>query len=106
MVYSPRDHEWIPNATDNPWANCPGQNPEHEYNVIHTLGWSLQITNITLSFDSFDVKPENIYYGKSSIKCNLERGYCLPNHAIKSAVIWEPNNLCRIFVEVGDLMHA
>ena len=29
MVYSPRDLEWIPNATDNPWANCPGKNPEH-----------------------------------------------------------------------------
>ena len=23
MVYNPRDHEWMPNATDNPWANCP-----------------------------------------------------------------------------------
>ena len=25
MVYNPRDHNWIPNATDNPWANCPGR---------------------------------------------------------------------------------
>ena len=39
MVYNPRDHEWIPNATANPWANCPGKNPEHEYQVIHTLEW-------------------------------------------------------------------
>ena len=23
MVYNPRDRNWIPNATDNPWANCP-----------------------------------------------------------------------------------
>ena len=49
MVYNPRDHNWIPNATDNPWANCPGKNPEHEYHVIHTLGLSLQLTNITLN---------------------------------------------------------
>ena len=41
MVYNPRDHNWIPNATDNPWANCPGKDSEHEYHVIHTLGWSL-----------------------------------------------------------------
>ena len=26
LLYNPRDHEWIPNATDNSWANCPGQN--------------------------------------------------------------------------------
>ena len=51
MVSNPRDHEWIPNATDNPWANCPVKNPEHEYHVIHTIGWSLQLTNITLTFD-------------------------------------------------------
>ena len=51
VVYNPRDHEWIPNATDNPSANCPGKNPEHEYHVIHTLEWSLQLTNIMLSFD-------------------------------------------------------
>ena len=25
MVYNPRDHNWILNATDNPWANCPGK---------------------------------------------------------------------------------
>ena len=37
-VYNPQDHKWIPNATDNPWANCPGKDPEHIYNIIHTLG--------------------------------------------------------------------
>ena len=37
MVNNPRDHEWIPNATDNPWNDCPGRNTEHEYHVIHTL---------------------------------------------------------------------
>ena len=57
MVYNPRDHNWIPNATDNPWANCLGKNPEHEYHVIHTLGWSLQLTNITLTFDL--MSPQN-----------------------------------------------
>ena len=41
MVHNPWDQEWIPNATDNPWANCQSQNPAHEYHVIHTLGWSL-----------------------------------------------------------------
>ena len=65
MVYNPRDHEWIPKATDNPWANCPGKNPEYKNQVIHTLGCSLQLTYITLSFD---VKPESIYYGKTRIK--------------------------------------
>ena len=40
-VHNPSDHNWIPNATENPWANCPGKDPEHEYHVIHTLGWSL-----------------------------------------------------------------
>ena len=74
MVYNPRDHEWIPNATDNPWANCPGKNPKHEYHFIHTLGCLLQLTNITLSFD---VKSASIYYGKMC----LERGYCPPNQA-------------------------
>ena len=80
-----------------PGANCLGPNPEHEYHVIHALGWSLQLTNIT---HSFGVKSENIYYGKTRLKCNLERSYCPPNHAIKAAVIWEPNNNCRIF-DVG-----
>ena len=97
MVYNPRDHEWIPNATENPWANCPGQNPQHEYHVIPTLGWSLQLTNITLNFD---VKSKSIYYGKIRIKFDLERSYCPPNHAIKATVIWEPENHCRIF-DVG-----
>ena len=92
-----RDHEWIPTATDNPWANSPGKNPEHDYHVIHTLGWSLQLTNITLTFD---IKSESIYNGKIRIKSDLERGYCPPNHAIKSTVIWEPENHCRIF-DVG-----
>ena len=50
-VYNPRDHNWMPNATDHPWANCPGKDSEHEYYVIHTLVWSLQLTNITLTFD-------------------------------------------------------
>ena len=97
MVYNPRDHNWIPNATDNPWANCPGKDPEHEYHVIKTLGWSLQLTNITLTFD---VASEHTYYGKVRIKCNIERGHCPPNHAIKATVIWEPENHCRI-VDVG-----
>ena len=69
IVYDPRDHEWIPNANDNPWANCPGRNPEHKYHVIHTLGWSLQLANITLTIE---VKSESIYYAKIRIKCDLE----------------------------------
>ena len=55
MVFNPRDHNWIPNATDNPWANGPGKDPEHEYHVIHTLGWSLQLTDITLTL----IWPQN-----------------------------------------------
>ena len=97
MVYNPRDHEWIPNAKVNPWANCPGKNPEHEYHIIHTLGWSLQLTNITLSTD---VKSGSIYYGETRIKCDLEKSYYPPNHAIKAGVNWVPNNHCRIF-DVG-----
>ena len=97
MVCNPWDHEWIPNATDNPWANCPGKNPEHEYHVIHTLEWALQLNNITLSFD---VKSESIYYGRTRIKCDVEREYCPPNHAIKATVIWEAKLHCRIF-DVG-----
>ena len=73
MVYHPRNHNWISNATDNPWANCPGKNPEHKYHVIHTLGLSLKLTNITLTFD---VASEHMYSGKVCIKCDLERGYC------------------------------
>ena len=87
LVYNPRDHEWIPNATDNPWAICPGKNPEHEYHVIHSLGWSLQLTDITLTFDE---KSESIYYGKIRFKCDLERNYCPPKHTIKANFIWEP----------------
>ena len=49
IVYNPLDHNWIPNATDNPWANCPGKDSEHKYHVIHTLRWSLQLINITLT---------------------------------------------------------
>ena len=94
MVYNPRDHNWIPNATDNPRANCPGKDSEHEYHVIHTLGWSLQLTNITLTFD---VASEQMYYGQVRIKCDLERGHCPPNHATKATVIWEPKNHCSIF---------
>ena len=55
---------------------------------------TLQLTNITLSFD---VKSESVYYVKTGIKCDLERSYCPPNHAIKATVIWEPDNLCRNF---------
>ena len=62
MVFNPLNHNWIPNATDNPWANCTGKNPEHEYIVIHTLGWSLQLTNITLTFD---VATEHILWQSS-----------------------------------------
>ena len=94
MVYNPRDQEWIPNTTDNPRAKCPGKNPEHEHHVIHTLAWSLQLINITLSFD---VKSKNIYYGKTRIKCDLEHGYCSLNHAFNATVIREPINHCRIF---------
>ena len=97
MVYNPRDQEWIPNATDNPWANCPGQNPEHEYHIIQTLTWSLQLTNITLSFH---VKSESICYYKTRFKCEFERSYRPPNHAIKATVIWQPDNHYSIF-DVG-----
>ena len=97
MVYNPRDHNWIPNATDSPWANCPGKDPEHEYHVIHTLGRSLQLTNITLTFD---VATEHMYYGKARINCDIERGHCPANNAMKATIIWEPKNHCRIF-DVG-----
>ena len=100
MVCNPMDHERIPNATDNPWANCPGKNPEHKYHVIHTLGWSLQLTNITISFD---VKSESIYYGKIRIKCDLERGYCPPNHALK-ATVGNPKTTA-VFLMWEDHMH-
>ena len=94
MVYNPRDHEWTPKATGNPWANCPVKNPEYEYHVIHTLGWSLQLTSITLTFD---VNPESIYYEKIRIKSDIEQDYCPPNHNIKDKVIWDPKNNCRVF---------
>ena len=41
-----------------------------------------------------------MYYGQVCIKCDLERGHCPPNHAIKATVIWEPENHCRI-IDVG-----
>ena len=41
-----------------------------------------------------------MYYDKDRIKCDIERCYCDPNHAIKATVIWEPENHCRIF-DVG-----
>ena len=97
MIYNPRDHNWLPNATDNPSVNCLGKNPEYEYHVIHTIGWSLQLTNITLTFD---VATEHMYYGKIRIKCDIERGHCPPNHSIQATVIWEPENHSRIF-DVG-----
>ena len=94
MVYNPGDHNWNPEVTDKPWADCHGKNPQSEYHVIHTLGWSLQLTNVTLIFD---IASEHMYYGKDRIKCDFDRGYCEPNHAIKATVIWEPQNHCRIF---------
>ena len=93
IVYNPRNHNWIPNATDNPWANCPGKTPEHEYHVIHILRWSLQLTNVTLTFD---VSSEHMYYGIVRIKCELKQGHCPRNQVIKARVIWEPENHCRI----------
>ena len=39
LVYNPNDCNWIPNATDDPWTNCPGKDPQNEYHVINTLGW-------------------------------------------------------------------
>ena len=41
-----------------------------------------------------------MYYGKVRIKCDLERGHCSPNHAIKATVIWVPGHNCRVF-DVG-----
>ena len=101
MVYNPRDHSWIPNAIDHPRANCSGKDPEHEYHVIHTLAGSLQLINITITFD---VASEHMYYGKVRIKCNLERGHCPPKDAIKATVIWESEKHCRI-LDVG-ISHA
>ena len=75
MVYKPRDHSWIPNATDNPWANSPGKNLQNEFHIIHTLGLSLQLTNITLTFD---VTTEHMYYSEVCIKCHLKSGHCPP----------------------------
>ena len=43
-----------------------------------------------------------MYYNKDRIKCDIDRGYCEPNHAIKATVIWEPQNHCRTF-DVGRL---
>ena len=97
MIYNPRDQNWIPNATDNPWSNSPGKDPGHKYHVIHALGWSLQLTNITLTFY---VASEHMYYGKVRKKCDLERGHCPLNHAINTTLIWEPEKHCRIF-DVG-----
>ena len=71
--------------------------PGQESHVLHTLGWSLHLTNVTLSFD---VKSENIFYGKTRIECGLESGHCPPNHAIKATVIRKPNNHCQNF-DVG-----
>ena len=36
LVCNPGEPNWIPNAIDNAWENCPGQSPIHEYHVIHT----------------------------------------------------------------------
>ena len=102
MVYNPRDHNWIPNATENPWANCPSKDSEHEYHVIRTLGWSLQLTNITLTFD---VAPEHMYYGKVRIQFDIERDYCPPNHPIKTTVIWNQKTTA-VFLMLADHMQA
>ena len=29
MVSNPGEHGWIPNAANNPWANCPEKDPDH-----------------------------------------------------------------------------
>ena len=60
MVCNPHNHNWIFNAADNPWANCPGKDSEHEFHVIYTLGGSLQLTYITLTFASEHMLPQNI----------------------------------------------
>ena len=101
MVYNTRDHNWIPNATDSPWANCPGKGSEHKNYVIDTLGLSLQLANITLTFD---VASEPMYYGKVRKKCDIERCYChaikKDDHAIKTTVICDSENHCLNF-DVG-----
>ena len=38
-----------------------------------------------------------MYSGKVRIECDIERGYCPPNHAVKATIVWEPNNHCRNF---------
>ena len=75
-------------------AKRPRQIPAYEYYVIHTLGWSLELTNITLTLNS-----RSIYYEKDK-KCNFETRYCPSNHALKATVIWKPNDYFRIF-DVG-----
>ena len=75
----------------------PGHKPKHEYYVIHALGWPLQLTSITLTFD---VKSESVYFGKTCIKCNIETVCCPQNQAIKATVIWEPNDHRQVF-DVG-----
>ena len=41
-----------------------------------------------------------MYYGKVRIYCDLERGHCHSNHAIKATKISETENHCRIY-DVG-----
>ena len=91
MVYNSRDHGWIPYATNNLWANCPGKDPENEYYVIHTIGWSLRLTNITLSLTS----NQNFFLEKHALNLILREAIAL--QAIKATVIWKPNIHCRIF---------
>ena len=80
-----------------PGLTVPEKQTEYEYHVNHTLGWSLQLTNITLTFDA---ASDYLYYGKVRIKCDLEQGHCPSNHAIKATGFWKPENHCRIF-DVG-----
>ena len=59
---------------------APGQNPKIEYHFIDTQRWSLQLTNIT---PTFDVKSESVYYGSPHIGSNIERWYCLQTAVLK-----------------------
>ena len=101
MVYNPRDHEWIPNATDNPWDNCPGKNPEHEKDVIHTLGRSLQLFNITLSFD---VKSESIYYYKPVLNATLKEATVLQITPLRQQLFGN-QTITVVFLTLVNNMH-
>ena len=85
MAYNPRDHEWIPNATHNAWANSPGKTAEHDYHFIHTLGWSLSLTNITLIFN---VKSKIFCYGKSVLNAILNEATVPQIMLLKPQLFW------------------